>query len=252
MIYDLFYTIIGISENALVAELTIDPEERANTNFFWSIGLGIGQALTFIIPFLFIVNDPDVPYENNLPIIQIMVIVFAIMGSIALAIFSFGIEERKEFTFAERKKMGLFESLKYTVKNKGFIIYAILFFSVTFFYTITYSQISFFVQDVLQISSSNILSFTPILCFIGASLIGFPVGMVFNKKFGGKRALIYLLIIVITGLIMLTFSFDILSANVSLIVTGLGFSGINLIFPTLLADVIDKDELQTGYRREGA
>ena len=38
----------------------------------------------------------------------------------------------------------------------------------------------------------------------------------------------------------------------SLIITGLGFSGINLIFPTLLADVIDKDELQTGYRREGA
>lgn len=252
MIYDLFYTIIGISENALVAELTIEPVERANTNFFWSIGLGLGQAITFIVPFLFIVNEPGVAYETNLPIIQFLVIIFAIIGSLALAVFSFGIKERPEFLYSEKNKMGLVESIKYTLKNKGFLIYASLFFTITFFFTITYSQLSFFVQDVLQISGSGLLSSTPLLFFVGASLIGFPIGLVLNEKLGGKRALICLLSTVIVGEIMLTFSFNIIGANISLLVMGLGYSGINLIFPTLLADVIDKDELNTGYRREGA
>jgi len=74
----------------------------------------------------------------------------------------------------------------------------------------------------------------------------------FNRKFGGKRGIIYLSILVISGLTFLTFSFDFISSNLALLIIGLGYSGMGLIAPILMADIIDMDELKTGYRREGA
>lgn len=252
MLYDLFYTIIGISQNSLVAELTIDPVDRARANLFWSLGLGLGQAITFIFPFLFIQDKTGYPYENNLPVIQVLILVFAIGGSLLLAVMSFTITERKELSYTKTEVMGFKTSLKYTVKNKGFLIHVGLLFTITFFYSITYSQITFLVQDVLGISKDDPVSFLPIGVFLGASVAGFPIGMTMNRRVGGKRALMYELVIIIAGLIMLTFSFTLVLANISLLIVGLGFAGINLILPTLLADVIDKDELETGSRREGA
>jgi GPH family glycoside/pentoside/hexuronide:cation symporter len=250
LIYDTFYTIIGITQKGLVAELSILPEERASSTFYWSIGTLFGQVTTFVLPFLFIVNQD--PYTQNLPVIQTLVIIFAVLGTIFLSFMSFGINERKEFVFAEKKKMEFFESIKYTIKNKSFLIYTLFSFALVYISASIYSQISFFVQDVLQISGSNILSSLPILIFIGASLIGYPIGMFFNSKFGGKRAIIYLSSLVISGLIFLTFSFNLLMSNLALLIIGLGYSGMGLISPILMADIIDKDELNTGYRREGA
>ncbi|MFX0100280.1 MAG: MFS transporter [Candidatus Hodarchaeota archaeon] len=252
MLYDLFYTIVGISENALVAELTIHPVERANTNLFWSIGQGLGQVFTFVIPFFYIVDKPGIPYKTNFSTIQFFILVFGILGSIFLAIFSLGIKEKKIVALEKRDEMGLLESLKTTIKNKGFLIYSVLLFVMTFFYTIAYSQLTFLVQDVLQISSDDFLSFTPIVSFLGSSLIGFPVGISLNKRYGGKKATMYLLCILIIGLILLTFSFNVWWANITLVIVGIGNAGAVVVYSTLMGDVIDKDELDTGYRREGA
>lgn len=250
LMYDSFYTIIGITQKALVAELSILPEERANSTFFWSIGTLVGQVITFLVPFLFIVNED--PYSQNLPTIQTMVVIFGILGIFLLAVMSFGIKERKEFLFAEKKKMGFFESIKHTIKNKAFIIYTIFSFTLVYINFSIYSQVSFFVQDVLQISSKNPFSSIPLMIFVGASLIGYPIGMFFNRKFGGKKGLIYLSIFVIIGLVLLTFAPEFITSNIALLVVGFSYSGMMLIAPILMADVIDKDELKTGYRREGA
>jgi GPH family glycoside/pentoside/hexuronide:cation symporter len=248
--YDTFYTVIGITQKSLVAELSILPEERASSTFYWSFGTLFGQVITFVLPFLFIVNKD--PYSQNLPVIQGLVIIFSIIGTIFLGLMSFGIKERKEFVFAEKKKMKFAESIKYTIKNKAFIIYTLFSFTLVYISSSIYSQVSFFVQDVLQISGSNILSSIPILIFVGASIIGYPIGLFFNRKFGGKRGIIYLSILVISGLSFLTFSFDFISSNLALLIIGLGYSGMGLIAPILMADIIDIDELNTGYRREGA
>lgn len=248
--YDTFYTVIGITQKSLVAELSILPEERASSNLYWAVGTLTGQVITFVLPFLLIVNKD--PYSQNLPVIQTLVIIFSIIGAICLGSMSFGIKERKEFVFAEKKKMKFVESIKYTIKNRAFIIYTIFSFTLVYLSSSIYSQVSFFVQDVLQISGSSILSSVPILIFVGASIIGYPIGLFFNRKFGGKKGIIYLSIFVISGLIFLTFSFDFVSSNLALLIIGLGYSGMGLLDPILMADIIDLDELKTGYRREGA
>jgi GPH family glycoside/pentoside/hexuronide:cation symporter len=252
MIYDTAYTIYGLCQGALISELTIEPEERAHINFYAVIGLSIAVAITFVLPFLLIVNEE--PYEQNLPVMQAIVIIFAIIGAICVSIMAFSIKERQEFCFAESEmdKMGFSESIKYTIKNKAFIIYVAFAFMIGYVQLAMYSQISFFVQDVLQISGGDIFSSLPVLFFVAAALVGFPLGMVLNQKYGGKKSLIYLSLLVILGLVLLTFSSEIIMANISLFIMGLGYSASTLVIPILICDIVDKDELETGHRREGA
>jgi len=249
LLYDTFYTVIGIMQMALVTELSILPEERASTGLFWAIGTLSGQVITFILPFLLIVNED--PYSQNLPAFQFLALIFAIVGFICLAIMSFWIKEKKEFMYSETEKMKFFESIKYTLKNKGFIIYTIFGFMLGYISSAIYSQVSFYVQDVLQVTD-NILSQLPIFIFIIANLIGYPIGMFFNKKHGGKKAIIYLSFVAIGGLIILTFISDFITSNILLFIIGIGYSGVFLLAPILMADLVDEDELKTGLRREGA
>ncbi len=250
LFYDTFYTIIGIMQQALVTELSILSEERAHTGFFWAIGTLLGQVITFVLPFFLIINEE--PYSQNLQIFQFLVIIFTIIGLICLAVMSFWIKEKKEFMYSETEKIKFFESIKYTLKKRGFIIYTIFTFMVVYVSSAIYSQVSFFVQDVLNVSGDNILSSLPIFVFILASLIGYPIGMLFNKKYGGKKAIIYLSFVPIGGLILLTFISDFIASNILLFLIGIGYAGVMLLVPILIMDLIDEDELETNLRREGA
>ncbi|MFW9828178.1 MAG: MFS transporter, partial [Candidatus Thorarchaeota archaeon] len=217
---------------------------------FWATGTLTGQLITFILPFFLIVNQD--PYSQNLPIFQGLTIIFALIGMVSLAFMSFGIKEKKEFMYSEEDKLGFWESIKITIVNKGFIYYTCFTFMLVFVHSTVYSQVSFYVQDVLQISSQNILSSLPILAFVISNFIGYPVGLLFNRKFGGKKAIIYLSISVIIGLSILTFVSDFVLSILLLFFIGIGYAGVGLLAPILMADVIDEDELITGKRREGA
>ena len=100
----------------------IEPDERARMSLVGLAGGGLGMVITFIIPFMFLVNEE--PHEQNLPIIQNLVLIFAIVGAICLMVMAFGIKERKEFCFteSEMENMKFWESIKYTIKNKGAIL----------------------------------------------------------------------------------------------------------------------------------
>jgi len=250
LLYDTFYTIIGILQNALVAELSILPQERGKAGLFWAIGTLSGQLITFIVPFFLIINED--PYSQNLPIFQSLVVIFAIIGVLSLAFMSFGIKEKKEFMYAEEDRLGFWQSIKTTVVNKSFIFYTLFTFMLVFVHSTVYSQVSFYVQDVLQISSDNILSSLPIFAFVISNFLGYPIGLLFNRKYGGKKAIIYLSISAISGLIVLTFVSDFIFSIILLFYIGIGYAGVGLLSPILMADIIDEDELKTGKRREGA
>jgi GPH family glycoside/pentoside/hexuronide:cation symporter len=249
-LFDTFYTIWGLCQGALVAELSIEPTERINMSLWGAFGLGIGLALTYLIPFMVIVNEE--PYSQNLGAIQTVCLLFSIVGLICLAIMAFGIKERKEFCFAEEEIMPFWTSIKYTFKDKAFLINSAAGFMIGYIQLALVSMISFYVQDVLLISGNDIMASLPMLLFIGAMILGFPIGIIFNERYGGKKAIIYLSILVITGLILLTFAVEIVLTNICLIILGTGYSASTLVLPTLMADIVDLHELKTGYRREGA
>jgi len=251
IIYDSFFTIIGLNFNSLMAELTIDPDERAKLNLFAGVGSGFGISITYLLPILFIDFDA-VPFSQNLPAFYYIVLILAIFGAILLAFTAFGIKERPEFLPEKSEKLSIWYCTKKTLKNKSFLTFVIFNFMMTYVVFAIQSNLPFYMADVLRVSSDNILGSTPLLMFIIFSIFGYPVGLYLNKRKGNKRALFYLSIIVVFGFVLVTFSNDALFVNISFMIIGFGYSGQTLLVFTLLADIIDKDELDTGQRREGA
>lgn len=247
--YDSFFTIVGLCFNALMSELSIEPDERAKMNLFASIGGGLGLSITYALPILFIQNVQ--PYSQNRPIFLTIVIVVAILGAMFLSFTAFGIKERPELMPEEEENLGLWQATKTTVKNKSFLIFAVFNFMMTFVIVSVMSILPFYIQDVLQVSSESPLGSLPLILYLGFSLLGLPIGILMNQKYGNKHAIIYLSVVVITGFIMVTVANDIIWASISFAIIGFGFSGQTVLVYTVLADVIDQDELETGVRREG-
>jgi GPH family glycoside/pentoside/hexuronide:cation symporter len=247
--YDSFFTIVGLCFNALLSELTIEPDERAKLNLFAGFGGGLGIGITYILPILFIKNIQ--PYSQNRPIFQTIVIIIAILGALFLTFTAFGIKERPELLPEKKEKLTLWKSTKFTLKNRSFLTFVMFNFMITFVVAAILSNLPFYIQDVLNISSESLISALPLLFYVIFTVIGLPIGILLNKNYGNKRTILFLSMIVVVGLIMVTFANNIILANISFAIIGFGFSGQTLLVYTLLADVIDEDELKTGIRREG-
>ncbi|MFX1493193.1 MAG: MFS transporter [Promethearchaeota archaeon] len=248
--YDAFYTIVSITFTSLLAELSINPQERAMINLFAGIGNGIGFGIAYLLPLL-LVNPVAVPYTQNKDIFQFIFIILAVIGAIFLAFTAFGIKERPELLPEKEERLGILQSIKNVLANRSFITYAIFNFMVSYLIFSINSNLPFYIKDVLKISKDNLIASMPLISFLTFSIIGFPIILLLNKKIGNKRTLFYSLFLTIIGLIIITFSGDIILVSISFAIVGLGFSGTLLVF-TLLGDIIDQDELKTGVRREGA
>ncbi|TFG05242.1 MAG: MFS transporter, partial [Promethearchaeota archaeon] len=247
--YDSFFTIVALCYNSLLSELTIEPDERVKLNFFAGIGVGLGVGITYVLPLLLIENVQ--PYSQNRPIFQTIVIILAILGAFFLSFTAYGIRERAELLPEKEENLGLGKSIKQTLKNRSFVTFVIFNFSITYVVTALLSNFPFFIQDVLNVSGDTLLSSLPLILYVIFSTVGLPLGYLVNKKYGNKRAIFLLSIIVIVGLIIVSFTDSMILVNISFIIIGLSFSGISLLVFTLLADVVDEDELETGVRREG-
>lgn len=249
--YDSFFTIVSLNFNSLIIELTIHPQERAKINFFTGIGGGIGVAIAYILPILFL-NYEIVPFSENRSTFLAIVLLVASIGAASIAVTAFGIKEPRELIPEKSEKLNLWFSTKKTLKNKAFLTFVIFNFVMTYVVFAIQSNLPFYMGDVLNISTDNLLASVPLLLFLIFSLVGYPLGLWLNKRRGNKRATFFLSILVILGFLLVMFSNNIILANFSFIILGLGYSGQTLLVPTLLGDIIDRDELETGQRREGA
>jgi len=247
--YDSFFTIVSITFTSLLAELSINPQERAKINLFAGIGNGFGFGIAYLLPLLLINNA--VPNSQNKDIFQLIVIILAILGAIFLAFTAFGIKERPELLPEKEERLGILQSIKNVLANRSFITYSIFNFMVSYLIFSINANLPFYLTDVLKISEDNILASIPLVSFLVFSILGFPIILSLNKRMGNKRTLFYSSILTIIGLIIITLSNDLILVSISFAVVGLGFSGTLLVF-TLLGDIIDQDELKTGVRREGA
>jgi GPH family glycoside/pentoside/hexuronide:cation symporter len=249
--YDSFFTIVSLNFNSLIIELTIHPQERAKINFFTGVGGGIGIAIAYILPILFL-NYDIVPFSQNRAVFVSIVSLIASIGAASIAITAFGIKEPRELIPKRSEKLNLWFSTKKTLKNKAFLTFVIFNFVMTYVVFAIQSNLPFYMGDVLDVSTDNIFASVPLLLFLIFSLIGYPLGLWLNKRRGNKRATFFLSIFVILGFLLVMFSNNLILANISFVILGLGYSGQTLLVPTLLGDIIDKDELETGQRREGA
>jgi len=178
-------------------------------------------------------------------------IVTSVIVGITMFIFiKWGAKERPEFKMDSHHDFSFFQGLKYTLKNKGFLLYTALFFLYEYVLLVLATTVPLFALEVLGITDTSLTAL-----LLGAMfIVGILTVIIWNKlslKIGSKKAYGISIIIYLISTIPLLFVENFSSALVTVIFMGVGFGGMLYFVYLIIADVIDEDELKTGVRREG-
>ena len=243
--YDTFYTMVSLPFDALFPELYTSLKDRAQVNTIKQILSVIGLLCAAIVPGLFIeeIETLDGYLMNG-------IITSIIVGISLIIALKWGVVERKEFKLDYKQSFNFFQSLKYTLKNKAFVLYTIMFF--------LYEYVLLLLGTVIQIFGKNVLNSTPfetslimgVLYIVGLLTVG--IWRWLDLKLGSRKAYGISIIAYIIGSIPLLLIDSYIFTLVVAIAMGFGFGGMLYFIYLIVADIIDEDELKTGVRREGA
>ena len=248
------YTAVNLPYTALTPELTQNYDERTNLNSFrfaFSIG---GSILSLLLAKA--VFDA---FKNN-PLQQYLVLtsICALISTLALYWCVIGTHKRVEVTEKHRlENLGTEESLPYLEQLK------ILFSNRPFVYVIgiylcswlavqnTVAIIPYFVKNYMGLGDQDFINI--ILAVQGTSMVMLFVWTQVSKRFGKK--VVYFIgmslwILAEVGLFFLQPG-QVRIMYLLAIMSGFGVSTAYLIPWSMMPDVIELDELNTGQRREG-
>lgn len=242
LLYDTCYTIIGLVYSALLPEISESDGERNGLQISSSLFSMLGMILGFLIPDMV---RPKTGAENSLLPFRLAMIGVALVAMFLIIFTTLRVKERPEFTKVD-KPVNLLNSLKFTFTSKAFIILVAENFMAILTSSLVTGSLFYLADYVMQLPTINLLIalFIPLLIMI-------PITGVLRKKLGVLRTQQLLLLIAGIGLISLV----ILPTSliwVSLILTGIGLSGPQVLTNVLFAQIADEDELRSGVRREGA
>jgi GPH family glycoside/pentoside/hexuronide:cation symporter len=243
LLYDTAYTIIGLVHGALMPELSESDVERNQLSISAGLFGLLGYVLGFFLPDLFRPRAGDA--GGSLLSLRLAMIAVGIVGAFLIILTTLKVKERRAFAILDAP-LTFWESLRHTLKNRAFWIFV----SVNFLLTLMNAMATgamFYLADYVTQTSTVILMvylFTPLA-------VGIPLANLVVRRWGVLRAQQGYMLLAGVGLISILFM-PVPWIPLSLVVTGLGFSGQQTITYNLLAQVIDVDEVRTGTRREGA
>ncbi len=265
IVFNTFFTAVNLPYTALTPEITQDYNERTSLNSFrftFSIG---GSILSLFLAQLIFAFFKDPARQNgtcDTGGTQYLVLgaVCAIISSVSIYWCVFGIKTRAIASDRQRlhnesldvhEELSFIEQLKIVFSNRPFLYVIGIYFCSWLSLQITASIIPYFVVNWMKMQESDFILVT--IAVQGTALVMLSVWSTVSKRFGKKAAYFMgsgIWIIAQAGLFFLQ------EGQVGLLYTlaimaGCGISTAYLIPWSMIPDVTDLDELETGQRREG-
>lgn len=266
IVFNTFFTAVNLPYTALTPEITQDYNERTSLNTFrftFSIGGSILSLFIAQIIFAFFKDPARQTGSCNAGGMQYIVLgaVCAVISSISIYWCVWGIKRRaiasdrhrlrNESIDAATEEMGFFEQLKIVFSNRPFLFVIGIYFCSWLALQITASIIPYFVVNWMKMQESDFILVT--IAVQGTALLMLSVWSAVSKQFGKKAAYFMgsgIWIIAQAGLFFLQEG-QVVMLYVLAIMAGAGVSTAYLIPWSMIPDVTDLDELETGQRREG-
>ncbi len=181
MCFDTFYTMVTLFD-ALFPELYVSVEERAEVNTIKQILATVGLIMAFLIPGIFIgdLTKKEGYFING-------IVISIIVGISLLIAIKWGVKERKEFKLDHQHEFGFFKGMKYTFKNKGFMLYTIMFFLYEFIILLMATIVPLYALHVLEVSDTFLISLLLGVLFI-VGILTVVVWMKLDVRLGSKKA----------------------------------------------------------------
>ena len=238
-LFDMLYTMIATSLYVMPYEMAVTNEARSKI-----ILVKVIFGLVALSVPLFLLAQLENILNHSLKNYQMLMTVIGIVAGAIMFFSTFFCRERG-YSKGEEQYPFL-KSLVYCFRNRSFIVFEIISFSVTYIQTALMMGLSYY------FGAENV---NYLWCYL-AMFAGILVGMLVWRKpgavWGVKRSIVTMCLIFGSGMLfMLVFGRYTFGGVVGFFCAGMGFSGGMYLIPIMNGDVIDYDEHVSGLRREG-
>jgi len=250
------YTIFSVPFNALGYEMSGDYDERTSIMSYKTFVMNIGSTL--FLPWLyklcFFFGDNAL---DGVRVVGIMV---------GVVIFTFGLLPallcREKPHAQEQAKIQLFAAIRYTFSNKSFLMVAGIVFSILMAIFLVF-PLMLYINLAIVFSGKEIEAakesfatvngvYNTVYGVLGIASV--PLINVISRRLGKQRTLIGGLCLVSFAFILSPLLFSAEYPYLQVVIGVLASPGLACVWvltSSMLADVCDEDELNTGLRREG-
>ncbi|MFW9846243.1 MAG: MFS transporter [Candidatus Thorarchaeota archaeon] len=243
-LFDSMFTMVGLVQTALPAEMCITQEARSNLSLYNVVVGAVGGLVAMVLPLILLTDETTT--ELN-PLFRPIMVFVAIIAGIILFLSSYALTEN-EYAKTE-ETLDFKESMVETLKNREFWAFEGMNFPREMAFTIVTGSMIYFVQYVVRLQ--GFMASAPLIAiFLVMLLFAFLANQMVKKR-GLKQVYILGSMITSVGLLLLPLAgtWEV-TVMLSFAVIGIGLAPVLLIFNPLLADVMDYDEILTGKRRE--
>ena len=238
-LFDTFYTAIATSLYVMPYTMAVTNKARSSI-FIWKIGFSLISLSVPLVVFPLI--KPEVgedPFRFQMIMTAIGVVTFLVI------FFSTFFYKEKVQNEAE-ESMGLFRSVAECFKNRSFVVFEVLSFTVIFIQTILMQGVIYYCDEFD----------TPMPLAYGALGLGAVAGILLwirmLRPWGVRKCVLIMCVsFACAAAVMCALGRFAPVALIVFFVTGVGFAGGMYLVPIMNGDVIDYDEIKTGARREG-
>lgn len=242
-----------IPYNALLPELAPTSEDKIRLATWQSIGYVVGIGIASNAFNLTDLLQRSFDITSRLEALQYTVFIMALLAAGFMAITVFAIDEKKYCTTIPIA-IPMKQALRQTLSNKQFQFFIVADFSYFIAVTIITSGLMYFVTVLLGLHETigNKLMIVMVL----VSFLFYPVVNYTSRKIGKKRVVIFSLLLLSTVFLGIYFlgksSIDPTTQIYSLIiVAAIPLASLNILPNAILAEIIEKDKLDTGANKEG-
>lgn len=246
-LFDTLFTMVGLISYTLPAEMAITSKARSKLNVLGSIGNALALLLSFVLPAILLTGEDLASEDPMFPVFLLTIIVLGVVGTVILFVSSYHIKENR-YTVLE-EPLGFKASIIETFKNRSFLIFELSNFFFLIAQFILTNGVLYWVDFVLGLS--GIMAMIPLLVFFIVVFLFIPIYSRLIIKYGVKSIFMWLLIFTgISFIISFFLAWSFYPSFIAMVLIGIGISGYFITNQLVMADVIDKDEILTGKRRE--
>ena len=250
IIFELFFTMYDINYTSLFPEIFITEKERAKGNNVRQLFAIFGLIAAFLLPGL-LISSYTHPAPGEYSMFAIVVgIIIIIPGLLFL---KFSPKGRTEFGQEYKEAPNFFNTLKFCIKSKSFMIYIPAEIANWFVYGMLPVVVPLYGEFILGFADPFMISLLLGVTFLSAALFMTILWKPLVQKIGPRKSWLISMTIWIISLVPLFFlgpGMEV-AAFVVFFLMGIGLSGSLYIVDIIIADIVDEDEVKTGVRREG-
>ena len=238
-LYDALYTIVATALYIMPFEMALSNKARGSI-FVWKLIFSV--IATFVPLFLIPIIQPGTGDDPTFYIL--FHVMLGIFVGVIVFVSSFFYKER--FYMVDEEKVPFLTSVKNTFKNKSFIVFEVISFTIIYVQAGLMLGLGFYIDEF----ETNM-----IFLFLGLG-VGVIVGAIVfigqQSKLGVKKSMMLMCAIFALGCYIILFFGHILAlVLIGFVCVGMGVVGGFFLIPMMNGEVIDKDEDLTGTRREG-